>query len=176
MSGTSSVAATILVPGAPVAANSSIDATGLILSTTAHGQAFGNNPSSQGSFYFEAKFDSVAQYSAIGVGSPAQAPQAGDNIIFSQAYGAAMLRQDGLFISNGGQFAPQVSPGVGDVVGVAVALPNLVWMRLNGGPWNGNASADQRPPGAANPSSGFLSRRAPAHLRRSPTVFCHHPG
>ena len=48
MSGTSSVSPTILVPGAPVAANSSIDTTGLILSTTAHGQAFGNNPSSQG--------------------------------------------------------------------------------------------------------------------------------
>ena len=104
-------------------------------------RAVGDNPLGQGSYYFEITLVAFNTSSGDVLVGLQQDPYAGDG---AYAVGAFCVNSGGFVFCDGAD-PPPASVGamaVGDVIGVAVSLPNLGWIRRNNGPWNGAMNGD----------------------------------
>jgi hypothetical protein len=127
----------------PLVGAVTVSTDGLTASSTTTGtnRAIGDNPLSDGSYYYEFTVGAFSTSGDFFIGL-CQVPYAGDG-----GYGVGFVGPhfQGEIFCNGntsgsGYSIPAFSDG--DVVCVAVSLPNLAWFRLNNGLWNGVSTAD----------------------------------
>jgi hypothetical protein len=112
---------------------------------TSSGQAFGDNPLSSGSFYFEATLNAFSGTNSYYFGvCPSTGLSATAGVLYSSVdYCVVGNNANSQVVKNGGAAGIQLgAPSAGDVIGIAVSLPNLIWFRLNGGEWNDSSTAD----------------------------------
>jgi len=118
-----------------------ISSDGFTLTMTGGGEVWGlaTNPLSAGSYYCEITIVSLGSgNNSIGIGG-AYTPDAITGVVSISPNGEIYLGHSGGYSDTGiniGAFS------AGDIIQIAVALPNLLWLARNGGNYNNSSSAN----------------------------------